>query len=256
VLERRRLGRIEDWIKPALFALTPMALVAMQPDLGTAITIVPITLGMLYLAGARGATIAKVLLFVCVAGVCVWRFEVGVRDYQLQRVDTWTRTFEAEPLIEGRRGLFFHLYQARVAIGNGGWFGTGLGQGIANETGYLPERSSDSIVAVIGEEIGFIGLSGLLFLYALMIVLLMVSAAGVRDRFARLVVGGIAIYFAAHVFINVGVNIGLVPMTGLPLPLFSTGGSSLLATLTALGLALGLSAHGEPQLDRDAFRKY
>ena len=108
--------------------------------------------------------------------------------------------------------------------------------------------------AVVAEEAGWFGASALLALYALLIALIMGSASGIRDRFSRLAVGGIALYFAAHLFINVSVNLGLVPMTGLTLPLFSTGGSSLLVTFAALGLALGLASHREPSLDRDSFR--
>src|SRR5205823_4569590 len=104
----------------------------------------------------------------------------------------------------------------------------GLGKGVANESGYLPERSCDSIFAVVAEETGWLGASAILAAYAAMIALIMGSAGSLRDRYSRLAVGGIALYFAAHVLINVSVNLGLLPLTGLPLPLFSTGGSSLL----------------------------
>ena len=134
--------------------------------------------------------------------------------------------------------------------------GRGLGDGVANATAHLPERDSDSIFAVVAEETGFVGVSALLGLYFLMILLLMASATGLRDRFARLVVGGVALYFASHVCIHSAVNLGLVPLTGLTLPLFSTGGSSLLTTFLGLGIALGLASHHQMQLDQDAFRKY
>jgi rod shape determining protein RodA len=159
-----------------------------------------------------------------------------------------------ESLIDARTGAAYHTYHARVAIGNGGWFGRGLGQGVANEAGHLPERDCDSVFAVIAEEAGFFGTTGLLLLYAFLIVLLFYSAGSIRERFSRLVVGGIGLYFAAHFFVNVGVNLGLLPMTGLTLPLFSTGGSSMLVTFAALGLALGLAAQREATLDEDAFR--
>ena len=125
---------------------------------------------------------------------------------------------------------------------------------MANEAGHLPERESDSIFAVIAEEGGFFGATALVFLYVGLASMLLLAAGRTRERFSRLVVGGVALYFAAHFFIHVGVNIGLVPMTGLTLPLVSTGGSSLLTSFLALGLALGLSARYEPSLDRDAFR--
>jgi len=248
-----RLQRAREWVATGTLALVPMALVARQPDLGTAMTFAPVTLGMFYLAGARARHIAQGVLAVALVGVLVWQLG-WIRDYQLERVDTWLSSMTSEELIRGRNGPAFHTYHARVAIGNGGWFGTGLGQGVANEAAHLPERDCDSIFAVVAEEAGLVGTSGILALYALLIVLILGSASGIRERFSRLVVGGLGLYFASHFFINVGVNLGLLPMTGLTLPLFSTGGSSLLVTFLALGLALGLAAQQEPSLDRDAFR--
>lgn len=255
-LYRNRLVKAKDWGPPLALALVPMGLVALQPDLGTAMTLVPITLGMLYLAGARAKVIGAFLTGSALIAFCVVWFQIGVHDYQLQRIDTWMHSFTASDLIDSRTGPAYHSYHARLAIGNGGMFGRGVGQGIANETGRLPERDSDSVFAVVAEESGFFGTGILLFVYALFIALIMASASSLRDRFARLAVGGIALYFAAHMFINVGVNLGLIPLTGLPLPLFSTGGSSMITTLAALGLALGLCAHREPTLDEDSFKSY
>ena len=253
VLYRRRLKRVDDWVLPIVLTVLPMGLVALQPDLGTALTIVPITLGMLYLAGANGGTLLGLVAACGLVGFLAARFDV-LHDYQTQRIQTWIDAWDSESLIADRNGPAFHTYHARVTIGNGGLSGTGVGKGVANESAHLPERDCDSIIAVIAEEAGFVGTAGLLLLYALLIVLLFVSASHIRERFSRLVVGGIGLYFASHFFINVGVNLGLVPMTGLTLPLLSTGGSSLLVTFLALGLALGLSAHQEPTLDQDAFR--
>lgn len=255
VLAENRLESFSDWLKPLVVVLVPMGLVAGQPDLGTAMTVVPVSLGLLYLAGAR----MSALLGFMAVGIGVGWLAVEadlVRDYQVERVETWAGSYDAEGLIERRTGAAFHVYHARVAAGNGGVFGQGIGRGVANETGLLPERGSDSIFMVVAEEAGFVGAVGVLLLYALLVSLLMLSASGIRDRFARLVVGGVALYFAAHLVINVSVNLGLLPMTGLTLPLFSTGGSSLLATFLAIGLALGLGANHETGMDRDAFRSY
>jgi rod shape determining protein RodA len=253
VLYRNRLQRLGDWGPPLLIALVPMGLVARQPDLGTALTLVPITLGMLYLAGARASVLLKFILGAMLLGLCLWQFQIGMKNYQVQRVETWLRGFEAQNLIDSKNRAAFHSYQARVAIGNGGLLGKGLGDGVANQAGYLPERQCDSVFAVVAEEAGWLGTVAILILYVVMIALIMSSAGGIRDRFSRLAVGGIALYFAAHFFINVGVNLGLVPMTGLTLPLFSTGGSSMLVTFIMLGLALGLASHHEPSLDKDSF---
>jgi rod shape determining protein RodA len=253
LLYTRRMKHADDWLRAGALALLPMGLVMAQPDLGTALTLAPVALGMVYLAGAPGRTIVQLGLLGLVAGWLAVQLEL-VKPYQLQRIETWTESWEPEDLIAGRNRAAFHAYHARVAIGNGGLRGQGLGEGVANEAAHLPERESDSIFAVVAEEAGFLGTAGILALYCLMIVLLMTSAAAVRERFSRLVVGGIALVLAAHLTINVGVNLGLLPLTGLPLPLFSTGGSSLLATLLALGLALGLAAQSEPTFDQDAFR--
>lgn len=256
VLCRNRLKHIEDWFGPILLSVIPMGLVALQPDLGTAMTIVPVTLGMLYLAGARGWILVLLIALGGVGGVGAWQYEIGVKDYQLERIDTWYESIDAEALIDDRHGPGFHAYHSRMSIGQGGWNGKGLGGGIANAAGILPERESDSVFAVIAGETGFVGACALLMLYGLLVVLLMLGAAEVRDRFTRLVIGGVAIYFASHVAVHAAVNLGLLPMTGLTLPLISTGGSSLLVSLGALGLAVGLSANQEPSLDGDAFSRY
>lgn len=253
-LYRNRLERARDWGPPIAIALAPMGLVALQPDLGTALTMAPVTLGMLYLAGARASVLGRFVGGAVLLAALLWQLDLGMHDYQEKRVQTWLAGFRASDLIEARNGPAFHSYHARVAIGNGGLFGQGLGEGVANVAGHLPERDCDSVFAVVAEEAGWFGSTVLLALYALLIALVMGSASAVRDRFSRLAVGGIALYFASHFFVNVAVNLGLVPMTGLTLPLFSTGGSSLLVTFSALGLALGLASHREPSLDRDSFR--
>lgn len=255
VLHENPLERFGEWALPFLVAVIPMGLVIIQPDLGTALTMVPVTLGLVYLAGGSGATIAGLVGGALLFGGAAYQ-QGWVQDYQAERIDTWLESFETEDLIAARNGPGFHAFHARAFTGNGGLYGRGLGEGVANETGLLPERDCDSIIAVVAEEAGFIGASTLILLYAVMVGLLMTAAARLRDRYGRLVVGGVAIYFGAHLVINVSVNLGLLPMTGLTLPLLSTGGSSQLATFLALGLALGLASHHERSLGSDAFREF
>ena len=230
-------------------------MVAAQPDLGTALTLVPITLGLLYLAGASGTRIATLVVTGALVG---WTAHSAglVQDYQLRRVETWAASFDPETLVDEKHGPAYHTYQARVVIGNGSLWGRGLGNGVANEVRHLPERDSDSVFAVVAEEFGWFGAMGLIALYALLPILLLISASRQRDRFSRLVVGGVALYFGCHLVIHIAVNVGMLPMTGLTLPFLSAGGSSLLASFLALGVALGLSAHHERALDADAFRPY
>jgi rod shape determining protein RodA len=254
VLYKNRLERAKDWLPPLAIALLPILLVALQPDLGTALSLVPITMGMLYVAGARASILLRFVAGAFLVAALVSWLQIGVHDYQMQRIQTWLAGFHAQDLIDERGGAAFHSYHARVAIGNGGLTGQGVGAGVANQTGYLPERDCDSIFAVVAEELGFLGTLAVLGAYGLLIALMMGSASAIRDRFSRLAAGGVAFYFAAQLCINTAVNLGLIPMTGITLPLFSTGGSSMLATFLALGLFLGLASHHEPSLDRDSFR--
>lgn len=255
VLHENPLRTVRDWAAPLLTAAVPMGLVIMQPDLGTALTIVPVTLALLYLAGGSGKSIFGLVGAAALAGVLAVQ-SGSIQAYQLERIETWADSFEPAELIASRNGPAFHSFHARAFTGNGGLFGRGLGDGVANETGLLPERDCDSIFAVIAEEWGFVYTAVLLGLYTWMIIGLMVSASRLRERYSRLVVGGVAVYFAAHLVVNAAVNLGLLPMTGLTLPLLSTGGSSLLATFLALGLALGHASHHERNLGSDAFRRY
>jgi rod shape determining protein RodA len=252
-LYRTRLREAREWVVPALLALVPMALVAVQPDLGTALTLVPVTLGLLWLAGARTGVLLALVLGSGLLGAAAWRFD-WIHGYQKKRIDTWVSCLDPSTLIESKNGAAYHTYQARVAIGNGGLTGRGLGRGVANEAAHLPERESDSIFAVIAEESGFLGASLLVAAYLFFAGSILAAAGRTRERFSRLVIAGAGLYFMAHFAINVGVNLGLIPMTGLTLPLLSTGGSSLLASLALLGLALGLSARAEVALDSDSFR--
>ena len=255
VLHENPLRRFGDWARPFAVAAIPMTFIVLQPDLGTALTMVPLTLGLVYLAGGSGRAIIGLVAGAALLGYTAYDLE-WFKGYQAERIDTWVESFEPGELIAARNGPGFHAFHARAFTGNGGLYGRGLGQGIANETGLLPERDCDSIIAVIAEEAGFMGTASLIALYGLMVALLMVAAARLRDRYGRLVVGGVAIYFGAHLVINVSVNLGLLPMTGLTLPLLSTGGSSQLATFLALGLALGLASHHERSLGSDAFREF
>ena len=230
-----------------------MAMIVTQPDLGTTLTFPPVFLGMLHLAGARGRTIVGIVAVGALAAALAWNGGF-VKEYQKQRVETWVASFDPEVVIEERNGAAFHTFNSRTAIGNGGLRGKGLGRGVANQAGHLPMKESDSIWSVIAEELGLIGSGGVLITYALFAMLILRAAGEVRDRFCRLVVGGVGLYFGAHFFIHVGVNIGLLPLTGLTLPLFSTGGSSILSSFGALGLVLGLTARRTAALDADSYR--
>ncbi|MCA9000695.1 MAG: FtsW/RodA/SpoVE family cell cycle protein, partial [Planctomycetes bacterium] len=141
ILSSNRLEKGKDWIAPLMAAALPVLLVAAQPDLGTAMTLVPITLGMLYLAGARGRVLAGLVAMGFLVGAGAHSAGL-VKDYQWRRVETWAASYQPDDLIAMRNGSGYHQYQARLTIGNGDLWGRGLGQGVANGAGHLPERDS------------------------------------------------------------------------------------------------------------------
>ena len=145
-----------------------MGMIMKQPDLGTSLTIVPVTLGMFYLAGARMRVIMGLCLLVAGLGFVSWQAGL-VKDYQLRRIDTWSRAFDPDVLISERNAAGFHTYQARVTIGNGGMDGSGIGKGVANRAGHLPAKESDSIWSVVAEELGLVNSSAVLIAYALFV---------------------------------------------------------------------------------------
>jgi rod shape determining protein RodA len=134
-LYRNRLAEAQDWRTPGLLALVPMALVVVQPDLGTALTLVPVTLGLFWLAGARTRVLAALVTAAALAGFLAWRCD-WIHGYQKKRIDTWVSCIDPATLIASRNGAAYHTYQARVAIGNGGLAGRGLGRGVANEAAH------------------------------------------------------------------------------------------------------------------------
>lgn len=218
---------------PGTLVLVPFALTALQPDLGTASTFLPILVGVAWVAGLR----PKALLGLGLAGLAI--APVGyfmLQDYQRTRILTFLDP-EADPL-----GAGYQIVQSKIAVGSGGLFGKGLFSGSQSQLQFLPAQHTDLIFAVLGEELGFVGVAAALTLYALLLVRILQTARGARDRLGAYVAGGVASVLAYHLLINVGMVIGLAPITGIPLPLLSYGGSSALATGLAVGLAL--SIHG------------
>lgn len=224
--------KVRTWrglVPPALATLAPVALVLKQPDLGTAMTHVPLLATMLFAAGARVRHFATVGAAVIAALPLVWFFML--HDYQKQRVYTFLSPESAA------LGGAYQQLQSEIAIGAGGFLGRGFEQGTQGSLGFLPFRHTDFIFAVVGEEWGFVGAVSLLVLYGLLVLGLGEVARGTRDVEGRLVVVGVATILVTHVFVNVGMTTGVLPVTGITLPLASYGGSSLLANLAGLGLA-------------------
>lgn len=211
--------------------LVPVALVAIQPDLGTAALIGAAGVLVIILAGLRARVILALLALAAAAAWFGWSF---MHDYQRKRVLTFLNP-QTDPL-----GAGYHIIQSQIAIGSGGVFGKGWMNGSQAQLEFLPERSTDFIFAVVGEEFGLLGLLLLLLLYAFVVGRAIYLATQTQDTFARLLAGSLALTFFVYVFINAGMVTGLLPVVGVPLPLVSYGGSSVVTLLAGFGILMAL----------------
>ena len=211
--------------------LVPVALVAVQPDLGTAALIAIGGALVIVLAGLRLRVMVALLALGAVGAWFGWSF---MHDYQRKRVLTFLDP-QTDPL-----GAGYHIIQSQIAIGSGGVFGKGWMNGSQAQLEFLPERSTDFIFAVIGEEFGLLGLLLLLLLYVFVVSRAVYLATQTQDTFARLLAGSIALTFFVYVFINAGMVTGLLPVVGVPLPLVSYGGSSVVTLLAGFGILMAL----------------
>ena len=211
--------------------LLPVGLVAVQPDLGTAALIAVAGALVVVLAGLRVRFMAGLLALGAAAAWFGWSF---MHDYQRKRVLTFLNP-QTDPL-----GAGYHIIQSQIAIGSGGVFGKGWMNGSQAQLEFLPERSTDFIFAVIGEEFGLLGLLLLLLLYVFVAGRAIYLATQTQDTYARLLAGSLALTFFVYVFINAGMVTGLLPVVGVPLPLVSYGGSSVVTVLAGFGILMAL----------------
>jgi rod shape determining protein RodA len=228
----RRVLAIKEVGVAAVIAGLPMALVALSPDLGSAAMFAPMLLGMLLLAGVNKRLLLIGALVGALIGAGAWN--LVLLDYQKDRVRTYLSP-GSDPLGDG-----YQLHQSKIAVGSGQLAGRGYGQGTQSQLRFLPARHTDFIFAVLAEEWGFLGVSGALFLFGAYILNGARVAARARDRTGILLVVGLLSVFTAHVLYNTAMVVGLVPITGIPLPFLSYGGSFLLANFFATGLILGV----------------
>jgi rod shape determining protein RodA len=210
----------------------PMALIFLQPDLGTSLVFIAILYGMLFIAGAR----VRHLLLYAVVGIGVgfpilWS---KLKLYQKMRLTVFINP-ESDPLVYG-----YQLIQSMIAIGSGGLRGKGLFEGTQSQLEFLPAQHTDFIFSVLAEEMGFIGGVVLLLLFLLLIYRVIRTASLARDTFGALICIGVASMLTFQVLVNIGMTISIMPVTGLPLPFMSYGGSQVLANLIALGLVLNI----------------
>ncbi len=234
-LEEQRVSSLFGLLIPVMMIAAPVLLVSRQPDLGTSVLIAATGLVIVFLAGLSWRVIGVGAVF---GAIGVWGvLQYGLKDYQRERIFTFLDP-EADPL-----GAGYQIMQSKIALGSGGMTGKGYMEGSQAHLNYLPEKQTDFIFTMLGEEFGFVGCIVVLGLYAILLMNCLMIAASCKSTFLRLVVMGVASTFAFYVFINAGMVMGLFPVVGVPLPMISYGGSVMMTVLIGLGLILGAHVH-------------
>ena len=227
--------RNEDVLKALVIAAVPVGLIALQPDMGTILIISAIVVTIIATSGAQARWVAILLSIALLGGFIAIKANV-VSDYQLKRLQSFV-----DPTAD-TQGTGYQLRQARITVGSGGFIGTGLFSGAQTNGRFVPEQQTDFIFTVAGEETGFVG-SSLILIFLIIIMMRGFSIARrTSDPFGRLVCVGVVAWFAFQTFENIGMTLGLMPMTGVPLPLLSYGGSSMFANMIGIGLLQNVHA--------------
>lgn len=214
-----------------------MALILLQPDLGTVLVYVAVTVALVVVSGVRARVIVALALVAATGTFVVFQSDV-LADYQKARLTIFL--FDEGEVSPDLAPYAYNAEQAQIAIGNGGLTGQGLFQGTQTRSDLVPEQQTDFIFTVAGEELGFRGAGLLLALFGLLVFRVWRIAARARDRFDRLIAVGVMVMFLFQIFQSVGMTMGMMPVTGIPLPLVSYGGSSMITSLVALGLVAGV----------------
>jgi rod shape determining protein RodA len=229
--KRVEMENVREFVLPMISLAVPFVLVLVQPDLGTALLLVPIFFAMMYVGGAR----VKHLAILCLSGMAAmpffWHF---LRDYQKQRLLVFLNP-NVDPL-----GAGYTIIQSKIAVGSGGLTGKGWLSGTQNQLNFLPERHTDFIFSVIGEEWGLFGALVLILLFFLIVRRSLDIACATNDIYGKLVAVGIITLLTLQVVINIAMTIGFMPVVGIPLPLVSYGGSSMLTSFIAIALLLNI----------------
>lgn len=229
--KRGKLNNLKEIIPVVIYALPFIGLLFAQPDLGTAIVFSCIIAGMLFTAGLDIKLIKKVIIGAIIALPVMYML---MAPHQKDRIEAFLNP--EDPTLKGN----YQVMQSMIAIGSGGTTGKGLYQGSQNQEGFLPVQESDFIFAVIGEELGVVGMSAMILLYALFLMRMISIARDAKDFYGTLIVIGVMSMFAYQIIQNIGMTVALIPVTGVTLPFVSYGGSSLLTSLANLGLVLNV----------------
>ena len=231
----RRLGGL---IPPFLLTLAPMVLILFQPDLGTLLMLLPVLFAMLFVAGARLRHLALIVVLGCATLPVFYAY--GMKDYQRQRIDVLLKQGTKDEA--WHMGDGYQLRQSKIALGTGGVWGTGYGEGLfVQYDGLLPEEQNDFIFAILGHQWGLAGAVLVIAAYGLIVLFGIEVATITNDPFGRLVAVGVIVMIVAQALLNICMTIGLAPITGMPLPFVSAGGSSLWANFLGLGLLVNVA---------------
>jgi rod shape determining protein RodA len=227
-----------DWrrlLVAGILILVPVALIAVQPDLGTALLVTCAGVTVLFLGGLSWSFMGTIVLTAIPAAWVLWNW--GMMEYQRNRVLTFL-TPERDPL-----GAGYHIIQSKIAIGSGGLYGKGWLSGTQSQLEFLPERTTDFIFAVISEEFGFSGILLLILLYLFIILRSLYISSNGQDSYSRLLAGSLSLLFFLYLFVNAGMVSGILPVVGVPLPLISYGGTSVVTILAGFGILMSIHTH-------------
>ncbi|ABK43927.1 cell elongation-specific peptidoglycan biosynthesis regulator RodA [Magnetococcus marinus MC-1] len=227
---------LKDLLGPVVLISLPLVFILKQPDLGTAVAVAVVGMAVVFVAGLSWKVLLGAVVMLGAAMPMVWN---SLHDYQRRRVETLLSP-ESDPL-----GAGYHIIQSKIAVGSGGVLGKGYLAGSQNLLNFLPERHTDFIFSVLAEEWGFVGAMVLLGLYAIVVARGLSICITARNRFGMLLAVGMVTMLGLQVVINVGMVVGMLPVVGIPLPLVSYGGSSLLTTMVAMGLLAHVSIHSK-----------
>lgn len=230
---------LRELVKPGIILGIPLILTALQPDLGTAVTMTPIILGISLVAGLRTRSIIVILLVIVLLAGFAWSFVL--KDYQKERIRSFFNPGD-DPRNSG-----YQIQQSRIAIGSGGLTGKGLFLGSQSQLNFVPAQHTDFIFSVLGEELGFLSVLGTLLVFAWIFGRSLLSLRGVHDLAGIYIVVGVVSYLSFQTVINVLMSIGMFPTTGVPLPFLSAGGSALLTNMAAIGLVINVFANSDKE---------
>jgi len=223
------LYRIAHIVFSGMYIGLPALLIFFQPDLGSVLVIVMLWLGILIISGIRIRHFLILMFAALLIAILAWSFLL--QDYQRVRISSFIKPHLTEPLEIG-----WSQNQSKIAIGSGGFWGKGIGKGTQTQYGFLPEPQTDFIFASIAEETGFFGVAILLIIFSVLIWRIFRIALSSESNFPRLFASGLALLISSQVFINIGMNLGILPIIGIPLPLVSYGGSGIIMTCIGLGI--------------------